>query len=137
MHMILQNENIERVFVEHNGEEGLISILNNEPDLIFTDNQMPKKTGIQLIEELQYYTFETKPRVVLVTGDSDASIYQKAREFDFELVQKPISEETIHRIIKEVLEEQVTDYIAKTGIETKKENKPRSEEHTSELQSQR
>lgn len=46
VNMLFRDENIESVFVEHDGEEGLISILNNEPDLIFTDNQMPKKTGL-------------------------------------------------------------------------------------------
>lgn len=113
VNMLFRDENIESVFVEHDGEEGLISILNNEPDLIFTDNQMPKKTGIELIEELEHYTFEEKPKVVLVTGDTDPDIYQKARELGFEIVQKPISEETVHRIVKEVVDGQVTDYIKK------------------------
>lgn len=66
---VLKNENVEEVFVEYNGEDGLTSILNNSPDIIFTDNQMPKKTGMELIEELKYYTFEQKPKIVLVTGD--------------------------------------------------------------------
>lgn len=113
VNMLFRDENIESVFVEHDGEEWLISILNNEPDLIFTDNQMPKKTGIELIEELEHYTFEEKPKVVLVTGDTDPDIYQKARELGFEIVQKPISEETVHRIVKEVVDGQVTDYIKK------------------------
>lgn len=121
--MLFRDENIESVFVEHDGEEGLISILNNEPDLIFTDNQMPKKTGIELIEELEHYTFEEKPKVVLVTGDTDPGIYQKARELEFEIVQKPISEETVHRIVKEVVDGQVTDYIKKSEVENKTSNK--------------
>ena len=119
VNMLFRDENIESVFVEHDGEEGLISILNNEPDLIFTDNQMPKKTGIELIEELEHYTFEEKPKVVLVTGDTDPDIYQKARELGFEIVQKPISEETVHRIVKEVVDGQVTDYIKKSEVENK------------------
>ena len=121
--MLFRDENIESVFVEHDGEEGLISILNNEPDLIFTDNQMPKKTGIELIEELEHYTFEEKPKVVLVTGDTDPGIYQKARELGFEIVQKPISEETVHRIVKEVVDGQVRDYIKKSEVENKTSNK--------------
>ncbi len=123
VNMLFRDENIESVFVEHDGEEGLISILNNEPDLIFTDNQMPKKTGIELIEELEHYTFEEKPKVVLVTGDTDPDIYQKARELGFEIVQKPISEETVHRIVKEVVDGQVTDYIKKSEVENKTSNK--------------
>ena len=105
---VLKNENVEEVFVEYNGEDGLTSILNNSPDIIFTDNQMPKKTGIELIEELKYYTFEQKPKIVLVTGDSDPSIYQKA-----------ISDDIINMIIKEVVDGQVTDYIEKNKVETK------------------
>lgn len=123
VNMLFRDENIESVFVEHDGEEGLISILNNEPDLIFTDNQMPKKTGIELIEELEHYTFEEKPKVVLVTGDTDPDIYQKARELGFEIVQKPISEETVHGIVKEVVDGQVTDYIKKSEVENKTSNK--------------
>lgn len=123
VNMLFRDENIESVFVEHDGEEWLISILNNEPDLIFTDNQMPKKTGIELIEELEHYTFEEKPKVVLVTGDTDPDIYQKARELGFEIVQKPISEETVHRIVKEVVDGQVTDYIKKSEVENKTSNK--------------
>ena len=110
---VLKNENVEEVFVEYNGEDGLTSILNNSPDIIFTDNQMPKKTGIELIEELKYYTFEQRPKIVLVTGDSDPSIYQKAR------VHKPISDDIINMIIKEVVDGQVTDYIEKNKVETK------------------
>lgn len=93
--------------------------MNNSPDIIFTDNQMPKKTGIELIEELKYYTFEQKPKIVLVTGDSDPSIYQKARELNFEVVHKPISDDIINMIIKEVVDGQVTDYIEKNKVETK------------------
>ena len=116
---VLKNENVEEVFVEYNGEDGLTSILNNSPDIIFTDNQMPKKTGMELIEELKYYTFEQKPKIVLVTGDSDPSIYQKARELNFEVVPKPISDDIINMIIKEVVDGQVTDYIEKNKVETK------------------
>ena len=102
---VLKNENVEEVFVEYNGEDGLTSILN--------------KTGIELIEELKYYTFEQKPKIVLVTGDSDPSIYQKARELNFEVVHKPISDDIINMIIKEVVDGQVTDYIEKNKVETK------------------
>lgn len=122
--VILENENVEEVYTEYNGEDGLISILNNEPDIVFTDNQMPCRTGIEFIEELQHYQFEQMPKLVLVTADNDIELIRKSQELGFELVHKPISDRRVFEIIEEVAntESDIKTREQEQKIEVKKEN---------------
>ena len=40
-----------------NGSEGMMSILKNQPDLVFTDIRMPVMDGLEMIRQIHEKTF--------------------------------------------------------------------------------
>lgn len=98
--IIAANDRVVKVWTAYDGEDEIIQIMNLKPDLVFTDMQMPKRTGIDVIEAIQCYPSVTKkPKFILVTGDRDASLLVKARELGFEIEYKPICAQRINEII--------------------------------------
>src|SRR5699024_2626901 len=103
-------ERVENVKYVLNGEEEINEILSFQPDIVFTDMQMPKKTGLEVISEVMRNTsIKEKPQFILVTADRDSSYFTKASELGFSLEYKPISAERIN------------EYINSFGIEPQKE----------------
>lgn len=99
---IEKNPRVENVEISLDGQDEIIKIMNIEPDLVFTDMQMPKRNGLDVIEEIQSYpTVRKKPRFVLVTANRDSELVIKSRELGFFLEYKPIKEETINKYIDE------------------------------------
>lgn len=107
--IISENERVENVKYVLNGEDEINQILSFQPDIVFTDMQMPKKNGLEVIEEIKSNnSIEKKPQFILVTADRDSSLVIKAREICFYIEYKPISAERIN------------EYINNFGIETPK-----------------
>lgn len=107
--IISENERVENVKYVLNGEDEIKQILSFQPDIVFTDMQMPKKTGLEVIEEIKSNNYiEKKPQFILVTADRDSSLVIKAREISFYIEYKSISAERIN------------EYINNLGIETPK-----------------
>lgn len=50
--IIDKNPNVEKTLVAFNGEEEIKKILEAEPDIVFTDFQMPNKNGIDVIDTI-------------------------------------------------------------------------------------
>ena len=98
--VIAKNPRVEKVLTAFDGEDEVIKIMNLKPDIVFTDMQMPKKTGLEVIEEIQgNLSIMKKPKFILVTADRDSSLIVKARELGFDIVYKPISAESINEYI--------------------------------------
>lgn len=98
--VIERNSKVEKVECVYNGEDELNAILNLKPDIVFTDMQMPKKTGLEVIEEIMTNTtIENKPQFILVTADRDSSLIIKSRELGFYIEYKPISDIRINEYI--------------------------------------
>lgn len=51
--VIAKNPRVEKVLTAFDGEDEVIKIMNLKPDIVFTDMQMPKKTGLEVIEEIK------------------------------------------------------------------------------------
>ena len=69
-------------------------IKNNRIDIIFTDQQMPEKTGLEMIEGLcrQHPNFTDTIPVIMVTSDTKESTVLKAKELKIrEYIVKPVS----------------------------------------------
>ena len=108
--IISENERVENVKYVLNGEDEINQILSFQPDIVFTDMQMPKKNGLEVIEEIKSNnSIEKKPQFILVTADRDSSLIIRSRELGFYIEYKPISAERIN------------EYIDNFGIEPPKE----------------
>lgn len=104
--IIDKNPNVEKTLVAFNGEEEIKKILEAEPDIVFTDFQMPNKNGIDVIDTiLNNKNIKKKPQFILVTADRDISIVNKAREMHFYIEYKPISENRINEYINNLTNE--------------------------------
>ena len=70
-------------------------IIKNTPiDILFTDQQMPEKTGLQMVADLnqQYPEFTTKIPVIMITSDMRETTVLKAKELKIrEYIIKPVS----------------------------------------------
>lgn len=98
--IIATNENVEKVYTAQDGEDAFMQILNYQPDIVFTDNQMPKRTGIELIKYVKDFpNLEKKPQFILITGDSGPELINAAREFEFYVEFKPIDNNKLHYYI--------------------------------------
>ena len=98
-----------------NGEEALIAIRRERPELVFLDVQMPGLTGIQVLERLGG---ETPPAVVFATAFDQYAV----RAFEFHAVDyllKPVDRErfqtTMERVSKRLRSHKPDDIQAKLG----------------------
>ena len=100
--IIEKNPRVEKVWISNDGEDAVIQIMNIEPDIVFTDMDMPKRTGIDVIETIKGYPcVRKKTRFVLVTANRDPELYIKARELEFDIEHKPVNSERINKYINE------------------------------------
>ena len=95
--------NIEIIDVATNGNEEFEKIIMKKPELVFTDSQMPKMTGIEVIEKINNeLRIEDKPNFVLVTGDRNYNILKKVYEMNIlTIINKPFDEEDILNAIEQ------------------------------------
>lgn len=101
--IVARNENVEKVKTASNGREALYRVMDFEPDIIFTDMQMPVMTGMELIEKIEKMNLTTKPQIILVTSDRSPNLVVKSRELKFDIVYKPISIERINDYINDYI----------------------------------
>lgn len=95
-------ENIEVIGIVTDGKEELEKILELKPNFVFTDNRMPFLNGIDVIEKIKEENLDTK--FILITGDRDFSIFQKANELGvIKILTKPIDYSKISEIVAEIL----------------------------------
>ena len=69
-------------------------IKTNHIDIIFTDQQMPEKTGLEMIEDLcrQQPDFTDRIPVIMVTSDTKENTVLKAKKLKVrEYIIKPVS----------------------------------------------
>ena len=63
-------DNVEVIGTAYNGQDEYDMIINLQPDLVITDNQMPIMNGIDVIKNIVSSDIPKKPSFVLVTGDT-------------------------------------------------------------------
>jgi two-component system LytT family response regulator len=91
--MLKDYEEINIIGTCHNGYEGLEAINNLKPDLIFLDIQMPKITGIEMLELV-----EEKPYVIFSTAYDEYAV--KAFEFNaIDYLLKPYDQSRVEKAI--------------------------------------
>ena len=101
------NENVGEVKMVKNGKELIDTIVEWEPDIVFTDNQMPILNGVDVILQIKMMTdYPNKPQFILVTADPDPEIMRLGMKNNFFVEYKPISEEDINQHIEIYLDSQ-------------------------------
>lgn len=82
-----------------NGNELVDLVINNEPQLVITDVEMPGCSGIQAIEKLNELKIKTK--YILVTGNGASVMTCKAKKMGImKIITKPITND--EKFIKQV-----------------------------------
>lgn len=99
--IIDKKDEIEIVAIANDGEEEYEFIKEFEPDFLFSDIQMPKMTGIEVLEKLENEKYKKMPQIVFVTGEyidiiNDSEIIKYVYDF----INKPFSPEKILNVIE-------------------------------------
>jgi len=95
---LVQNENIELLGECSNGFEGIKSINEHKPDIIFLDIQMPKITGFEMLELLDH-----QPEIIFTTAFDQYAI--KAFEVNAtDYLLKPFSLERFNEALNKAIE---------------------------------
>lgn len=84
----LSSQNQWTLSVAHDGEEGLMKILNEIPDLVLLDLVLPKKNGFQLLEELKRQPQLSGIPVIVISSLEQDSDMQKGLELGADLYLK-------------------------------------------------
>lgn len=111
-------KNIEIIGKAKNGEEELEFIRKLKPDVVLTDNDMPKYKGIEVIEKIKTENNCNTPIFIMISGDMGNELMLKMRELKVEsFIRKPIDE---RRLIEELEAIIKTDEISKIIFQNNK-----------------
>jgi len=97
-------DGIEIVGIVEDGMQEYDLIKELQPDLVITDNQMPKMTGVDVIKKIAEETIEQKPAFLLATGDMIKDLdFAKMNLIGF--VNKPVDYDRVLDIINNFKDE--------------------------------
>jgi DNA-binding NtrC family response regulator len=85
-----------RVKTATNGEDALRAYRNFKPDLVITDIQMPRKSGLELIKGIRM--IKPSVRVIYMSGNTEGFVEQierEKREFAADYLPKPFAIEDL------------------------------------------
>ena len=96
----------EIVGISYDGEEALIDLFcnysANPPDIIILDHNMPNKTGLELLEDLQDLNYNQKTKILLITAESN--LQHQASELGVsKYIMKPLKLRNLDKMIREVI----------------------------------
>jgi len=74
----LENK-VKKLFVASDGEEGLLLYKKHKPDVIITDINMPKMTGIEMAKEIRELNDEVS--IIVISAYNDSSFLSQAIDF--------------------------------------------------------
>ena len=95
---ILKEENFE-VFDATNAESGFEVLVNNNPDLIILDKNLPDKSGFEVLKSIRKSKNYSTIPVMIITADTAVSVDEAFDKGADDCIFKPLDvEETIKRI---------------------------------------
>jgi CheY-like chemotaxis protein len=102
MTSLLRKEGIAHVFHALNGDDGLRTFIEAQPDIVFLDIIMPKTTGLEVLEELRKLNKECI--VVMITSLASEKALDEAKDLgaNYYLI-KPFLPEKIHYVLERFL----------------------------------
>ncbi|MFZ4521381.1 MAG: sigma-54-dependent transcriptional regulator [Bacteroidales bacterium] len=90
-----------KVFTAETGEEGIRSMEVNLPEIVFTDNKLPKMQGLEVIRKIKSMEEETAIVFMTAFGSIDTAV-SAMKAGASEYVNKPFSFEEIEVILENV-----------------------------------
>lgn len=103
LNIVAGHQNYKVVGIANNGQEEYDLIMERNPDLVITDNQMPEMNGIDVIEKIYNSDLAYKPKFILITGDTGREILDKCNQFDvFKMINKPVRDDVLTYTLDEV-----------------------------------
>ncbi|MDL2283499.1 sigma 54-interacting transcriptional regulator, partial [Odoribacter sp. OttesenSCG-928-G04] len=85
---ILSFEGHEVVLAE-NGMEGLVAVKNEKPEVIFCDIKMPQMEGIEVLERIKDFSYETPVIMISGHGTIDTAI-EAIKKGAYDFIEKPL-----------------------------------------------
>ena len=107
---VLEEEGVE-ILTARDGDSGFKRAVEEQPDLIILDVQMPNKDGFTVFTELKQEEATKKIPVIMLTGMAETSgvRFSKSIMGDFigvephAYVEKPVNPETLTATVEEIL----------------------------------
>ena len=110
-------DGIEIVGIVEDGMQEYDLIKELQPDLVITDNQMPKMTGVDVIKKIAEETIEQKPAFLLATGDMIKDLdFAKMNLIGF--VNKPVDYDRVLDIINNFKDERNNPKVQSSAEQT-------------------
>jgi CheY-like chemotaxis protein len=85
-----------------NGVDGTKAIWEKRPDIVFLDYLMPKKNGIEVLQEVCDLVVLEGLKIFFMTGANDNEVFEKARELGVSgVLSKPFSSKDVENALRE------------------------------------
>lgn len=98
----------------HNGEEGLRLHEQLAPDLMLIDIRMPRKSGLELLEDIR--RSDSRCRILILSGHADFAYAQQAIRFGIEgYMLKPVDEQELEDYARRIAESLTAEKAAGSG----------------------
>ncbi len=92
---------VDKVYTARNGRSALECIVQNEPDIMITDIQMPIMTGIELAKRVREEGYKTK--IIFLTGYDDFEYIKEAfRVQATDYILKPFMTEEVEKLLLKI-----------------------------------
>jgi len=86
-----------------NGEESLTMMTKNSPSILILDLQMPRMTGIEVLQEIRTRKLEITPIVMTAYGTIEKAV-EAMKEGAYDFIQKPIDQAHLEIVINKAVE---------------------------------
>ena len=108
-----------KVFKANSGEQGIELAFSQSPDVILADVWMPGIDGIQTLQAVK--DSELRSEVILMSGHGNIETAVKATKIGaFDFIEKPLSMETVIKVIAAAIESKEDKWSEKDNISTEK-----------------
>lgn len=109
-----KDKTIEIVGYAQDGNEAIKMYKDKKPDLLILDLKIPKKDGLEVLEELlEYEKLKPKCNVIVASGKPDIAMQLLNMRKVFMKLNKPINFDILKQTIKDFQREQIIDTFSK------------------------